>query len=164
MCIRTSQRRKNFNPKSKAIFMELVIRKAGARDFDQVFGLLKQLWSYKELDYDATKKMYDHNVQASNQFYIVAVYGPQITGFCSLTVKHNLWTQALLGNVDELVVDENYRGQGIGRKLMESITEIAMARNCKRLELESSFHREEAHVFYEELGFEKRAYLFSKEL
>jgi GNAT superfamily N-acetyltransferase len=144
--------------------MELTIRNVGLRDFDQIFGLLKQLWADKELDYEEMKKMFDHNLQAPDHFYIVALYGPQIVGFCSLTVKHNLWLQAFLGNVDEMIVEESYRGQGIGKKLMERITDIAIEKNCKRLELESSFYREEAHAFYAGLGFEKRAYQFSKPL
>jgi GNAT superfamily N-acetyltransferase len=144
--------------------MELLIRDVSGRDFDQVFGLLKQLWSYKELDYEDMKKMFDHNLQSADHFYIVALYGPQVVGFCSLTVKNNLWVQGFLGNIDEMIVEESYRGQGIGKKLMKRITEIAIEKNCRRLELESSFHRGEAHQFYEELGFEKRAYLFSKEL
>lgn len=144
--------------------MELLIRDVTARDFDQVFGLLKQLWPNKELDYAGMKKMFDHNLQAPDHFYIVALYGPQVVGFCSLTVKHNLWMQGFLGNVDEMIVEESYRQQGIGKKLMDRITEIAVGKNCRRLELESSFHREAAHAFYKELGFEQRAYLFSKEL
>jgi GNAT superfamily N-acetyltransferase len=144
--------------------MELLIRDVTSRDFDQVFGLLKQLWSYKELDYEGMKKVFDQNLLAADRFFIVALYGPQVIGFCSLTVKNNLWIQGFLGNVDEMIVEENYRGQGIGKKLMERITEIAKEKNCKRLELESSFHREQAHEFYKELGFEQRAFLFSKEL
>ena len=144
--------------------MDVLTRNFEAGDFDQVFGLLKQLWSYKELDYAGMKKMLDHNLASPSHFYIVATDGVQVIGFCSLTVKHNLWLQDLLGNVDEMVVDEKYRGQGIGKKLMQRITEIAIENNCQQLELESSFHRDKAHAFYEELGFEKRAFLFSKSL
>src|SRR5688500_3205490 len=144
--------------------MELLIRDVSTRDFDQIFGLLKQLWADKELDYEGMKKMFDHNLRAEDHFYIVACYGPQIVGFCSLTVKHNLWMQDFLGNVDEMIVEESYRGQAIGKRLMQRITEIALQQKCKRLELESSFHREQAHEFYKELGFEKRAFLFSKPL
>jgi GNAT superfamily N-acetyltransferase len=41
------------------------------------------------------------------------------------------------------------------------VFERAKARGLKRVELDSSFQRERAHVFYEKLGFEKRAFLFS---
>lgn len=144
--------------------MEIQIREVDLHDFDQVFGLLKQLWPDKELNYAGMKKMFDHNAGAPGHFYIVAVTGPQIIGFCSLTIKHNLWQQALLGYLDEMVVEESYRGQGIGKKLVNRISEIALQQGCKCLELESSFPREKAHAFYEQLGFKKRAYHFSKTL
>lgn len=35
---------------------------------------------------------------------------------------------------------------------------------CKEIESDSAFNREEAHKFYEILGFIRRAYTFSKEL
>jgi ribosomal protein S18 acetylase RimI-like enzyme len=71
---------------------------------------------------------------------------------------------ANLGNIDELVVDREYRNQGIGKLLMNEMEAIAKNRGCKRLELDSAFHRTNAHAFYEKQGFEKRAYLFSKEI
>lgn len=47
---------------------------------------------------------------------------------------------------------------------MCEIEKIAKSHGCKRLELDSAFHRVLAHEFYERLGFEKRAYLFSREI
>jgi len=41
---------------------------------------------------------------------------------------------------------------------------IARQNNCKQIELDSSFHRKEAHQFYESIGFKSRAYLFTKQL
>ena len=40
----------------------------------------------------------------------------------------------------------------------------AKNKGCVRVELDSAFQREEAHDFYNKLGFKNRAYLFSKEL
>jgi len=87
-----------------------------------------------------------------------------IIGFCSLTIKNNLWQAGNLGHIDELIVDDNYRGKGVGSKLMDEITRIAKENQCKRIELDSAFHRKEAHRFYENEGYENRAYLFSKEI
>lgn len=47
---------------------------------------------------------------------------------------------------------------------MERITEIAKENSCKRIELDSAFHRKNAHGFYKSIGYEIRAYLFSKTL
>jgi len=63
-----------------------------------------------------------------------------------------------------MVVDESCRGTGIGSSLLEKASDIARLSGCKKIELDSGFPREKAHKFYEKLGFEKRAYLFSKDL
>jgi glucosamine-phosphate N-acetyltransferase len=39
-----------------------------------------------------------------------------------------------------------------------------VAVGCKQFELDSAFHRKEAHAFYEQRRFERRALLFSKPL
>lgn len=69
-----------------------------------------------------------------------------------------------LGNVDELVVNSKHRNRGVGKMLMCEIEKIAKSHECKRLELDSAFHRKIAHEFYERSGFEKRACLFSREI
>jgi len=93
-----------------------------------------------------------------------AVEGDRVIGFCSLTLKSNLWQAGYLGHIDELIVDEQHRGRGIGRSLLNAIIEAAVKNGCSRIELDSAFHRKDAHKFYETQGFENRAYLFSKVL
>ncbi|SMC22199.1 Acetyltransferase (GNAT) family protein [Clostridium acidisoli DSM 12555] len=61
-----------------------------------------------------------------------------------------------------MIVDEKNRGKGIGQGLIDKPCQIAKELGCKRFELDSGFQREGAHKFYESIGFEKRAYLFSK--
>lgn len=41
---------------------------------------------------------------------------------------------------------------------------VGFGAGCKRIELDSGFHREQAHKMYEHIGFNKRAFLFSKEI
>ena len=47
---------------------------------------------------------------------------------------------------------------------MRRIEELAVGVGCRRLELDSAFHFKEAHAFYEQRRFERRALLFSKAL
>ena len=143
---------------------KLQIRLSSLEDFVFVFDLLKQLWKDRQLDFIAIQNVYNQALQSNKQKFIVGLVDNKIVGFCSLTIKNNLWQAGNLGHIDELIIDENYRGLSIGTKLMAEITKIAKEANCKRIELDSAFHRKEAHQFYENLGYENRAFLFSKEL
>jgi len=126
--------------------------------------LLKQLWPDNEFDATGLQLVFDRALASQNQKLIISILDNRVVGYCSLTIKNNLWQAGYMGNVDELVVDVNYRSRGIGKQLIERIEEIALQNNCKRIELDSSFHRKEAHRFYENIGFKSRAYLFTKPL
>lgn len=96
--------------------------------------------------------------------YLIARTKNAIVGFISLSIKNSMWQEGNIGHVDELMVDKNFRKMGVGLLLLESITIIAKDNDCKLLELDSAFHRKEAHIFYEKNGFENRAFIFSKSL
>jgi|ERR1019366_6026405 glucosamine-phosphate N-acetyltransferase len=142
----------------------IVIRQCASTDFEQIFVLLKQLWPEKTLDSDALFRVYSRGLASDLQRYLCAVENENVAGFCSLTIKNNLWQAGYLGHIDELVVSKGKRGLGIGSALLAAIIGIAKEVGCSRVELDSAFHRAEAHGFYEQQGFEKRAYLFSRSL
>lgn len=137
------------------------IRKCSEADFNEVLMLLRQLWPDKPLNTRSLQSVYDIALSSENQKYICAVEDSKIVGFGSLTIKNNLWQEGRLGHIDELVVDNDYRGKGIGRQLLAQLIVLAKEQKCKRVELDTAFHRKEAHHFYEQQGFENRAYLFS---
>ena len=140
------------------------IRECRKADFEQVLVLLNQLWPKKSLDKGRLRKAYDRRLCSRNQFHICAAMDSEVIGFCSLTVSNSLSHQGYLGFVDELVVDEQHRGRGVGTLLLHRITTIAMKNGCQGIALDSDLHRTDAHRFYEQQGFTKRAYLYSKEL
>ena len=124
--------------------------------------LLHQLWPGKPLDTASLQAVFNRALASESQVYLCAADGRHVIGFGSLTVKNNLWHEGFLGHVDELVVDSEFRGQGIGTRLLEQLLAAARQRQCRRVELDSAFHREQAHQFYQRQGFESRAFLFSK--
>jgi glucosamine-phosphate N-acetyltransferase len=88
----------------------------------------------------------------------------RVVVFASLTIRNSLWQGSYLSNVDELVVDERFRGEGAGARLLDEMIKVSKERSCKKIELDSAFHRKEAYRFYESKGFENRAFIFSKDL
>ena len=144
--------------------MKFKIRRSEQRDFEGVFRLLRQLWPDEELDSTALQRVYERALASHSQVYLCVVQQEDVIGFASLTIKNNLWEAGNLGHIDELVVDQGCRGAGIGTDLLHKIIAAARQRGCVRVELDSAFHREKAHEFYNQNGFDNRAYLFSKEL
>ncbi len=143
------------------------IRKLTINDIDALIKLLEQLWSDKAINKNAVKDVIKNGLSSNCQIYICATDNEKLIGFCSLTVKNNLWFEANSGDIDELVVDKEYRNQGVGKLLMNEIEKIAQDYGCQRLYLESASHRTIAHEFYEKLGFKKHtysSYYFAKEI
>lgn len=140
------------------------IRACREDDYPVIANLLRQLWPASSIDDARLRRSYLAGLNSiSNQFHCALEDG-RIVGFCSILLKNSLWQQGLMAHVDELVVDKSVRGRGIGSRLLQNAVERAAAAGAARIELDSDFRRTEAHRFYEQQGFENRAYLFSKTL
>ena len=140
------------------------IKRCRQDDFEPVLRLLEQLWPDRELDRPALRGVFSRNLDRDFQYYICAVSGEGLVGFCSLSIRESLWGQGDIGYIDELVVEEASRGEGIGGMLLERASELAKEKGCRRVELDSAFHREGAHRFYEAHGFQSYSLLFTKEI
>lgn len=55
--------------------------------------------------------------------------------------------------IENVIVSNEYRGKGIGKKLMTEIERIAKEKNCYYTMFVSGIQRKEAHKFYESLGY-----------
>jgi GNAT superfamily N-acetyltransferase len=140
------------------------IRNSTSEDLYAVFSLLQQLWPNRQLNKELLGKAFLNSFDIEGHNIRVACAGTEVIGLCALSIRNNLYAQGLLANIDELVIDEKYRGKGIGKLMLDDVTLIASKNNCAFLELESAFHREDAHRFYEKEGFEKTGYFLSKKL
>jgi GNAT superfamily N-acetyltransferase len=140
------------------------IRECRLEDFDGVFPLLRQLWPESNIDPEKMRDIYLRLLEAATSHVFCALSGGRITGFCDFYVRDSLWQQGKLAYVDELVVDESMRGRGTGAALLEYAAGTARDLGCSRIELDSAFHRTDAHGFYDNQGWQRRAFLFGKDL
>lgn len=60
------------------------------------------------------------------------------------------------GWIEDVVVDERYRGQGIGEKLVEKLLEVAREKGLSEVLLFSADHRKAAISLYKKLGFQRK--------
>lgn len=141
--------------------MSLMIRPTKKEDFDAVYPLFEQLWPNKQLNREELKKVFDRGVESDTDELLCAVQDDRVIGFCAYALVNNLWQEGMISYIYAMVVDESCRGQGFGTMLIKEAIDRSKKLGMKRVELDSGFPREKAHAFYQKLGFEKRAYLFS---
>lgn len=72
-------------------------------------------------------------------------------GFLYL-LKNDLHAEPF-GLMEDIFVDESFRGKGCGEKITKAIIEEAKKNKCYKLICTSRFSNEKAHKLYEKLGF-----------
>jgi ribosomal protein S18 acetylase RimI-like enzyme len=142
--------------------MTTIVRAANKEDFVSVSGLFKQLWPGKGLNDGRLSAVFENMLESDGFELLCAERDGRVLGFASLAILQNFWQEGPVMYITTMIVDEKHRGTGIGKALAARITEIAQEKGCAKIELESAFHRTDAHAFYEKMGFEKRAWFFSK--
>ena len=141
--------------------MEFLIRSATNEDFDSVYALLEQLWPNKKLNKAEMNNVFCRAVLSATDELLCAVLDGKVVGFCSYAIVNNFWQEGYISYVNAMVIDEKYRGEGYGSKMIQEVIAKSKKQGMKMVELDSGFHREKAHEFYIKLGFDKRAYTFS---
>ena len=143
--------------------LDLQIVPAHSDDFEQVLGLLSQLWPGRQLDREKIFQVYIQALDSKQQEYIIARVAESVVGFISMRMVNNLWAQGNLLEIEEMVVDEAYRSMQIGSQLLQKSIAIAEQNNCRTVEVTSHVSRTRAHNFYEMNGFKKLAFHFLRE-
>lgn len=69
-----------------------------------------------------------------------------VFGKCNIQLEH--------AEIGGLVVDTEYRGKRIGKKLMRKAEEWAKEKGYLEVRLRSGGYRKEAHQFYKSIGYE----------
>lgn len=128
------------------------IRQATQDDFEYIYGFVNALEN-EVFDRQMQWEIYIENAGNPNNIYLVAWAHRLAVGFLSCHIQNLLHHGGLIGEIQEMYVNENAQGNGIGKLLIEKLVEMAKARGVLQLEVTSGFKRENAHRFYEREGF-----------
>jgi ribosomal protein S18 acetylase RimI-like enzyme len=148
----------------KTSIENITIRDCRENDFQSVIPLLQQLWPERKLNLVATHAVFLSSLKSEDFYYLVACLQDTMIGFCSISIRMSLYAEGNLAHIDELVVHEKFRSLGIGKLFLDAAKNIAMKRECQKLELESVLHRDDAHRFYQKNGFNKVGYVLSSDV
>lgn len=96
---------------------------------------------------------YLNQVLASPQVSFFMAKEERLVG--GLTLVFNHLTTGLSVRIEDVIVDQGMRGQGLGRRLMEEALVKAKAVGAKAISLSSNPKRIAANQLYQRLGFEQ---------
>jgi len=101
---------------------------------------------------------------AQQNYECLGIYdGTDLIGICGLWFQ----TRHYAGKsceMDHVIIDNTYRNQGIGGRMMEFIYEYTQNLNCNWIELNTYVHNFPSHKFYNNQNFVAKGYHFVKEL
>ncbi len=79
-----------------------------------------------------------------------SAYAGTVTVLLQETTTHRV------AHIDDVIVDADYEGRGVGKKLMQKAIEVSHENDTFRLELTSRPDKVAAQFLYEKVGFKKR--------
>ena len=84
--------------------------------------------------------------------FIAEIDGKAI-GRAYLYLIYNGLHESPYGLMEDVFVEEEYRGKGIGTQLVQAVIAEAKERGCYKLIGQSRYGKENVHALYERLGF-----------
>jgi len=147
--------------------LKVNIREATELDLHDILELYKQpdMDNGSILPLEQAKSIFDKIKSYPNYKIYIAVFDGEIIGTFALAVMDNLAHMGTpSGLIEDVVVKENWQAKGIGKQMMKFAMECCRTYGCYKVVLSSNLKRENAHHFYESLGFKKHGYSFLLDL
>jgi len=132
--------------------MTVNIRKIETGDFNVLINLFKEFALFEKLPDKMTNSVEQMLLEKEYLTGFVAVNsGNQIGGYVTYFFGYYTWIGKSL-YMDDLYVQTDSRGLGVGTKLINEVIEFAKAENCKKLRWQVSEWNQPAIDFYKSLG------------
>lgn len=134
----------------------ITIRQADSNDIAHLTALLRVLFSIEEdftFNEERQQRGLQHMIDLEGGCVLVAEHDDTIIGMCTgqLTVSTAEGGPAVI--VEDVVVEEAWRSQGVGRRLMDEISKWARRMGVSRLQLLADKTNSEALEFYRRIGW-----------
>lgn len=138
------------------------IRSATQADIASIVRMVLELSEHSG-EYSPIQEDYArYFLQQLNCYVLMAEIEGQTIGLLSYLMKPDLYHASDTCYITELIVTEEFRGQGIGKALMEFLFERMVAQDCAEMSVSTMPENQEAIRFYKKLGLVDEAVLLEK--
>jgi GNAT superfamily N-acetyltransferase len=138
--------------------MAITIRTASAADIPQILAFIRALATYeREPDaVTATEADLLRDGFGPNPYYfcLIADFDCRPAGFAFYFFNYSTWMGRPGLYLEDIFVQPEFRGRGIGKALLEKVAAIAVEKNCPRLQWEVLDWNTPAIEFYRAMGAE----------
>ncbi|NDJ23127.1 GNAT family N-acetyltransferase [Nostoc sp. B(2019)] len=135
---------------------DLILRFAKPADCNVLFELIQGLAEYEKLSHAVTGNalaLKEHLFSTPSYVEaILAEYAGQAVGFALFFHNYSTFLTKPGIYLEDLFVLPEYRRHGIGKALLIKVAQIAVERNCGRLEWSVLDWNESAQAFYRSMG------------
>ncbi len=132
----------------------LLIREISAYHPALLTPLNKLLYQLDPEALPLTEEKLQNIITDPNSHLLLAFRGNFIVGTTLLIVINTL--SLLKAQIEDVVVDSDFRGLGIGKALTDQAINIAVHRQAQLIDLTSNPTRQAAHHLYKKTGFQQR--------
>jgi len=132
----------------------MLVRRARPEDAPAITDLYRDLVPGDDNIHVDPERLRTLGTDPHNQLLVVEVNG-HVCGSALLTIALDvMYGDQPYGFIENVIVDHNRRGRGIGRALMQALEQAARAAHCTKLMLLSTARRVDAHRFFGRLGYD----------
>lgn len=131
------------------------IREAELKDFEGVKRLYAQLNPDDPVVSDGRDVLaFEAIVRADHLFLFVGVIDEKIVATCYFNLIPNMTRNASpYGIIENVVTEQELRNQGYGKAIIRHAFDVAWAKGCYKVMLQTGSRRESTHNFYKSCGF-----------
>ncbi|MDP6857726.1 MAG: GNAT family N-acetyltransferase [Candidatus Nitrosopelagicus sp.] len=135
---------------------ELIIRKIIESDLENGFlESLDNLRQTSNLAQNSAKNILKKILENENHVIHVAELDGKIVASTTLMIEQKFIHEGgLVGHIEDVVVNKEFEGQGIGMKLVLSLLDVAKERKCYKTILNCE---DKLIPFYEKIGFKQKS-------
>jgi GNAT superfamily N-acetyltransferase len=137
--------------------MSTTIRPATRADIPQILRLIRALAAYERAPeaVTASEAGLERDGFGANPFYfcLMAEYDGQVAGYAIYFFNYSTWVGPGI-YLEDIFVEPELRGRGIGKALLERVAAIAVEKGCQRLQWAVLDWNTPAIEFYRAMGAE----------
>ncbi|MES2284858.1 MAG: GNAT family N-acetyltransferase [Bacteroidota bacterium] len=135
--------------------MTISVRKGLKSDLSAALGLIKELALYEKAPDEVIVTIEDMERDGFGENpvfnFFVAELDRKIVGISLYYVKYSTWKGKCIF-LEDIIVTEQYRKHGIGKKLFDEVVKVSKELNVQRLEWQVLDWNEPAIRFYEKIN------------